>query len=146
MTNPSSRYDEVVLPNSRIMNPSSNYNNDPSAVDQRIGGGAMAMNVAAPIQNNISGTLPTVNDLNTGGGGSSSVKNMGTVQQMQSKVPIKRPIRRGIKQPPDRPPRALFLFTLKNPIRKICISVVEWKYPFSSGLLRFLICFQYRVS
>lgn len=138
MTNPSSRYEEVVLPSSMMMNPSTNYNNP--AVDQRIGGGAM--NVAAPIQNNLSGTLPTVNDLNTGGGGSSSVKNMGTVQQMQSKVPIKRPIRRGIKQPPDRPPRALFLFTLKNPIRKICISVVEWKYPFSTGFLHFFIWFQ----
>ena len=29
-----------------------------------------------------------------------------------------------------RPPRALFCMTLKNPIRKLCISVVEWKYPF----------------
>lgn len=29
-----------------------------------------------------------------------------------------------------RPPRALFCLTLKNPIRKLCISVVEWKYPF----------------
>ncbi|KAK7582611.1 hypothetical protein V9T40_014056 [Parthenolecanium corni] len=136
MTNPCNRYEQVVLPNSRMTNPipSSNYNNVPSAVDQRIGGSAMSTNVAASIQNDISATLPTVNDLNTGGGGSSSVKNMGTVQQMQSKVPIKRPIRRGIKQPPDRPPRALFLFTLKNPLRKICISVVEWK-PFEYLIL-----------
>ncbi|RZC33742.1 muscle calcium channel subunit alpha-1-like, partial [Asbolus verrucosus] len=38
----------------------------------------------------------------------------------------KRPIRRGGKPPPDRPQRALFCLYLKNPIRKICIDVVEW--------------------
>lgn len=31
-----------------------------------------------------------------------------------------------------RPPRALLCLTLKNPIRRACISIVEWKYPFSS--------------
>jgi hypothetical protein len=31
-----------------------------------------------------------------------------------------------------RPPRALFCLTLRNPIRKLCISIVEWKYPFAS--------------
>ena len=29
-----------------------------------------------------------------------------------------------------RPARALFCLTLKNPIRKLCIRVAEWKYPF----------------
>ena len=29
-----------------------------------------------------------------------------------------------------RPPRALFCLSLKNPLRKLCISIVEWKYPF----------------
>jgi hypothetical protein len=42
----------------------------------------------------------------------------------------KKPIRRGGKPQPDRPARALFCLTLKNPIRKLCISIVEWKYPF----------------
>ena len=42
----------------------------------------------------------------------------------------KRPIRRGAKPPPDRPQRALFCLSLKNPVRKMCIDVVEWKYPF----------------
>lgn len=42
----------------------------------------------------------------------------------------KRPVRRGGKPPPDRPQRALFCLALKNPIRKLCIDVVEWKYPF----------------
>lgn len=33
-----------------------------------------------------------------------------------------------------RPPRALLCLTLKNPIRRACISIVEWKYPLCSGL------------
>ena len=33
-----------------------------------------------------------------------------------------------------RPPRALFCLTLQNPVRKACISIVEWKYP--SGAMR----------
>ncbi|GCC30277.1 hypothetical protein chiPu_0008725 [Chiloscyllium punctatum] len=28
-----------------------------------------------------------------------------------------------------RPPRALFCLTLKNPLRRACINIVEWKYP-----------------
>lgn len=42
----------------------------------------------------------------------------------------KRPVRRGGKPAPDRPVRALFCLPLKNPVRKMCIDVVEWKYPF----------------
>lgn len=38
----------------------------------------------------------------------------------------------------SRPPRALFCLSLNNPIRRACISLVEWKYP----LMQFqLICF-----
>lgn len=33
-----------------------------------------------------------------------------------------------------RPPRALLCLTLKNPIRRACISIVEWKYPLCSGM------------
>jgi len=63
-----------------------------------------------------------------------------------SKSAQKRPVRRGGKPPPDRPVRALFCLALTNPLRKMCISVVEWKYPFCSfvdraieGILRFLL-------
>ncbi|CAH0562347.1 unnamed protein product [Brassicogethes aeneus] len=42
-------------------------------------------------------------------------------------APPKRPVRRGAKPPPDRPQRALFCLYLKNPVRKLCIEVVEWK-------------------
>ncbi|EFN63847.1 hypothetical protein EAG_10277 [Camponotus floridanus] len=45
----------------------------------------------------------------------------------------KRPVRRGGKPPPDRPVRALFCLALTNPLRKMCISVVEWKYPLRAG-------------
>ncbi|XP_015123750.1 muscle calcium channel subunit alpha-1 [Diachasma alloeum] len=42
-------------------------------------------------------------------------------------APPKRPARRGAKPTPDRPVRALFCMGLKNPLRKMCIDVVEWK-------------------
>ncbi|KAI9556867.1 hypothetical protein GHT06_016659 [Daphnia sinensis] len=41
--------------------------------------------------------------------------------------------RRG-KPPPERPQRALFCLSLTNPVRKLCISVVEWK-PFEYLIL-----------
>lgn len=50
----------------------------------------------------------------------------------------KRPVRRGGKPPPDRPQRALYCLHLKNPIRKLCIDVVEWKYPLNKKQLPFL--------
>ncbi|XP_076261445.1 ca[2+]-channel protein alpha[[1]] subunit D isoform X10 [Rhynchophorus ferrugineus] len=51
----------------------------------------------------------------------------GQQQPQQQPVAPKRPPRRVQKQPPDRPKRALFCLYLKNPIRKLCIDVVEWK-------------------
>lgn len=45
-------------------------------------------------------------------------------------APPKRPVRRSGKPQPERPTRALFCLGLKNPIRKLCITVIEWKYPF----------------
>jgi hypothetical protein len=49
-------------------------------------------------------------------------------QQQQQQQ--RRPVRRGGKPPPDRPQRALLCLPLTNPLRKLCIDVVEWKYPF----------------
>lgn len=34
----------------------------------------------------------------------------------------------------QRSPRALFCLTLANPLRRSCISIVEWKYPGSTGI------------
>lgn len=33
----------------------------------------------------------------------------------------------------SRPPRALFCLTLNNPVRRACINLVEWKYPYISA-------------
>ncbi|XP_035773797.1 muscle calcium channel subunit alpha-1-like isoform X1 [Anopheles albimanus] len=46
----------------------------------------------------------------------------------------KRPARRPGKVVPDRPPRVFYCLTLKNPLRKLCIKVVEWK-PFEYLIL-----------
>ncbi|XP_065351464.1 muscle calcium channel subunit alpha-1 isoform X1 [Cloeon dipterum] len=46
----------------------------------------------------------------------------------------RRPLRRGGKPLPDRPQRALFCLGLTNPVRKLCIDIVEWK-PFEYMIL-----------
>lgn len=51
----------------------------------------------------------------------------------------KRPQRRG-KPQPDRPQRALFCLTVKNPLRALCIRIVEWKYPFKIETKRRITC------
>ncbi|UYV76434.1 hypothetical protein LAZ67_14000393 [Cordylochernes scorpioides] len=51
---------------------------------------------------------------------------------------MRRPPRKGPKIV-ERPTTALFCLSLNNPLRKLCISIVEWKYPsflsFSPGVL-----------
>ena len=50
------------------------------------------------------------------------------------KVSRKRQEKSGKKTMADmRPPRALFCLGLENPLRKACISIVEWKYPSVRG-------------
>ncbi|XP_052753576.1 muscle calcium channel subunit alpha-1 isoform X7 [Galleria mellonella] len=46
----------------------------------------------------------------------------------------RKPPRRGPKVQQERPKRALFCLTLKNPLRKLCIDIVEWK-PFEWMIL-----------
>ncbi|KAG7297124.1 Voltage-dependent calcium channel type D subunit alpha-1 [Plutella xylostella] len=46
----------------------------------------------------------------------------------------RKPPRRGPKVLQERPKRALFCLTLKNPLRKLCIDIVEWK-PFEWMIL-----------
>lgn len=41
----------------------------------------------------------------------------------------KKPPKKPVPEVLPRPPRALLCLTLQNPLRKACISVVEWKYP-----------------
>ncbi len=61
-------------------------------------------------------------------------------------VPPKRPVRRSGKPQPERPARALFCLGLKNPIRKLCIAVVEWKYPFPSTINYYFISLAFQLS
>lgn len=51
----------------------------------------------------------------------------------QTQQERRRPVRKGPKVV-ERPQRALFCLTLKNPLRKLCISIVEWK-PFEFLIL-----------
>lgn len=46
----------------------------------------------------------------------------------------RKPIRKPGAKAPDKPKRALFCLGLKNPIRKLCIDIVEWK-PFEWFIL-----------
>ena len=50
----------------------------------------------------------------------------------------RRPVRKPINKLADKPPRALFCMTLKNPFRRLCIDIVEWK-PFE-WLILITIC------
>lgn len=58
------------------------------------------------------------------GGGQPTATGTLQAQQAPKKLIRKMP------KPPERAQRALFCLDLKNPIRKKCIQIVEWKYPF----------------
>nr|XP_049705331.1 muscle calcium channel subunit alpha-1 isoform X4 [Helicoverpa armigera] len=58
----------------------------------------------------------------------------GTAQLIQVPVAPRKPPRRGPKVQQERPKRALFCLTLKNPMRKAFIDIVEWK-PFEYMIL-----------
>ena len=59
------------------------------------------------------------------------VPTNGTVKPPAEKKPARRI---GAKPPPDRAPRSIYLFSLKNKFRKKCIEFVEWK-PFEFLIL-----------
>ena len=55
-------------------------------------------------------------------------------------VPLQKTIRRvGAKPPPDRAPRSIYCFSVKNPIRKRIIELVEWK-PFDFLIIITILC------
>ena len=61
--------------------------------------------------------------------------NLGPDGLPQPKAAPKPQVRRiGAKPPPDRAPRSIYCFTLKNPLRKLCLQIVEWK-PFEFLIL-----------
>lgn len=49
---------------------------------------------------------------------------------IQKKKQQKEKAKKAALEAPPRPLRSLFCFTLQNPVRKACIAIVEWKYPF----------------
>lgn len=82
------------------------------------------------VSNNNSSNNATTNTNNNNTANNNTTNN-NPVNNNQTKQVTKRPIRRPGKQLPDRPQRALCCLTLKNPLRKLCIGVIEWKYPFN---------------
>lgn len=82
------------------------------------------------------GPVPKVGALGTQGGeGLGLGETEGT---MEPQSPQDEGLKKKQPKKPDpevlpRPPRALFCLTLQNPLRKACISVVEWKYPWGYG-------------
>ncbi|XP_037942486.1 voltage-dependent calcium channel type D subunit alpha-1-like [Teleopsis dalmanni] len=84
-------------------------------------------NMEGDINSNIHGGLNTPETVNDTTYGTSN-------QQKTTSLGQKRPQRRGAKQQPDRPQTALFCLGLKNPLREICINIVEWK-PFEYLIL-----------
>lgn len=77
-------------------------------------------------------------NVNGNGNANNNANNNNAANNNQTKQVVKRPVRRPGKQLPDRPQRALCCLSLKNPLRKLCINVIEWKYPFySSCFVRF---------
>lgn len=82
------------------------------------------------INNNNNNNSNTNINSNNNNNNNNTTNNNNPANNNQTKQVVKRPIRRPGKQLPDRPQRALCCLTLKNPLRKLCIGVIEWKYPF----------------
>lgn len=82
--------------------------NDSSFNNKLLGSGMSTLNIAAP---------PSTTATAVAAAAAASTAG----------VPTKRPVRRGGKVQPERPVRALYCLGLKNPIRKLCITIVEWK-------------------
>lgn len=51
-------------------------------------------------------------------------------QQQQSKQQERKRVVRKVPKVPEKAESVLYCLTLKNPIRRLCIGIVEWKYPF----------------
>uniref|UniRef100_A0A182UKH3 Voltage-dependent L-type calcium channel subunit alpha n=1 Tax=Anopheles melas TaxID=34690 RepID=A0A182UKH3_9DIPT len=93
---------------------------------------------------NISGTAIGTTNIQSGGDGVAAAAaepigatGTGAINIGGTTIPIapKKPTRRaGVKPQPDRPMRALFCLTRTNPLRKLCIAIVEWK-PFEYLIL-----------
>ena len=64
----------------------------------------------------------------TAGDAGMSPDGDGAAAEQKPSMMDKKPVRRiGAKPPPDRAPRSIYCFSIKNPIRKKFLQVVEWK-------------------
>ena len=87
----------------------------------------------APYNNGDPGA-PTGGGAGPGGGAAPPPAQAPPAEEKPSMMD-KKPVRRiGAKPPPDRAPRAIYCFSLKNPIRKKFLDIVEWK-PFEFLIL-----------
>jgi len=87
---------------------------------------------------NLSSGWTNVLDTNTGPGPPNGVQNKIGTQLVA--MGEKKPARRlGAKPPPDRAQKSMGCLSLKNPFRKYCIALVEWK-PFEFLILFTIIC------
>lgn len=68
-----------------------------------------------------------------GSAGNATISTVSSTQRKRQQYG--KPKKQG-STPATRPPRALLCLTLRNPLRRACISIVEWKYPLCSGLGR----------
>ena len=96
------------------------------------GGGGMAGGAGAPDAAN---ATPYGGDPNAASANAAPVLPPGAQAPPTQSLIDKKPVRRiGAKPPPDRAPRSIFCFSVKNPIRKKCLEIVEWK-PFEFLIL-----------
>lgn len=49
---------------------------------------------------------------------------------------------RKVVKAPEKAERVLYCLSLKNPVRRLCISIVEWKYPFHKHFYKIFISIQ----
>lgn len=110
------------------MSVANDNNGDPSAVPNNNNNN----------DNNDNNNSNVNSNANANNNNNNNANNNNAANNNQTKQVVKRPVRRPGKQLPDRPQRALCCLSLKNPLRKLCINVIEWKYPFYSLLLSFV--------
>lgn len=108
----------------------------PNGIDQHDGaatnggGGMMSSN-----NNNYGGGGPPPTADGAAGGVAAQPLGPDGLPLPQDKPMEKKPARRiGAKPPPDRAPRSIYCFSVKNTFRKKCIEFVEWK-PFEFLIL-----------
>ncbi|XP_043279830.1 muscle calcium channel subunit alpha-1 isoform X5 [Venturia canescens] len=114
-----------------------NDNGDVSGPGVAVGNGARVTNYSnigqTPTAENNNAPSTNETPINDPTGANNALQPAESKAAAAAAAEKKRPARRG-KPPPDRPVRALFCLPLKNPLRKLCISIVEWK-PFEWVIL-----------